>query len=239
MPFTIAPAIFDRFPGLRVAVAVASGVDNATPRPAIDDRWSAAWAEAEAAAARYPNAQSHPRLAPWRERFRAIGVSAKHFPVSTEAMLRRALRGGEPFRINPLVDFYNAVSLRHTVPAGGFDLDQLAADAIELRLSRADERFLALGAEQPEPVAAGEISYIAGDDILTRHFVWRQARRGALTPATRTLFLVSEVLGEVEAEGGGAVADAVLADLCAGLRDHFGVEPRPFILDAANPSCAW
>jgi DNA/RNA-binding domain of Phe-tRNA-synthetase-like protein len=239
MQFTIAPEVFERFPGMRVAVAVAAGVDNSIPRPAVDALWRDAWDSAAAVAAPYGNAQSHPHVAPWRERFKAMGVSTREFRSSIEALLRRAMRGGEPFSISPLVDFYNAVSLRHVVPAGGFDLDQLDAALLELRLSRAGETFLALDGSAPEAVPPGEVSYVAGDAILTRHFVWRQARLGALVPATRALFLVSEVLGEVEAHGGGAVADAVLADLCSGLRDHFGVTARPFLLDAANPSCAW
>jgi DNA/RNA-binding domain of Phe-tRNA-synthetase-like protein len=40
-----------------------------------------------------------------------MGVSGRKFPSSIEALLRRAFKGGEPLRINPLVDFYNAVSL--------------------------------------------------------------------------------------------------------------------------------
>jgi hypothetical protein len=88
-------------------------------------------------------------------------------------------------------------------------------------------------------VPSGEVSYVAGGAILTRHFVWRQSKLGALVPATRTVFLVSEVLGAVEAHGGGVVADGVLTDFCNGLREYFGVEARPFLLDAANPACEW
>src|SRR5918912_1239180 len=104
--FVVAPEVFERFPGMRIAVAVAHGVDNAGDHPAIAEEWSAAWAGAAEAAA-YGNAQSHPRVRPWRERFRALGVSGKEFPSSVEALLRRAMKGGEPFRINPLVNFYN------------------------------------------------------------------------------------------------------------------------------------
>src|SRR5215469_5029787 len=110
---------------MRVATAVALGMDNQTPRPEVEAAWAQVWSEA-AGAAVYGNAQSHPRIAPWRESFTRMGVSGKQFPSSAEALLRRALKGGEPFRINPLVDWYNAISLRHLVPAGGFDLDDLA-----------------------------------------------------------------------------------------------------------------
>jgi DNA/RNA-binding domain of Phe-tRNA-synthetase-like protein len=239
MRYVIAPEIFARFPGMRVAVAVAEGVENASPRPAVEALWRESWAAAGGLAAEYANAQSHPHVAPWREAFKVMGASPKEFRSSIEALLRRAMRGGEPFSINPLVDFYNAISLRHISPAGGFDLDQLGGDLLELRLSRAGEEFLALGASEPEAVPPGEVSYVADGAILTRHFVWRQSKLGALVPGTRTVFLVSEVLGGVEAHGGGKVAEGVLADFCAGLREYFGVEARAFLLEAGSPGCAW
>ena len=140
MRFTVAPAIFERFPGMRIAVVVATDVDNRPAVPAIDALWREAWVDAGRLADVYGNAQSHPRVRAWRERFRATGVSSKEFPSSIEAMLRRAFKGGEPFVVNPLVDFYNAVSLRHVVPAGGFDLAELGG-LLELRLTRPERSF--------------------------------------------------------------------------------------------------
>jgi DNA/RNA-binding domain of Phe-tRNA-synthetase-like protein len=224
--FRVAPAIFARFPGLRLAVVVAHGVDNHTARPAVAEGWRAAWVEAARTAAGYGNAQSHPRVRPWREAFRAMGVSSKEFPSSIESMLRRALKGGAPFEINPLVDFYNGVSLRHVVPVGGFDLDELRGP-LDLRLTRDGDRFTALGEETALAAPPGEVAYADGPTILTRHFVWRQARTGLIIPPTRSVFLVSEVLGDV----GGDVAEAVLDDLRTGLRAHFDVTPRAFLLD--------
>lgn len=238
MEYVIAPEIFERFPGMRVAVAVAEGVDNVTPRPAVEALWRESWLVAGKLAAQYANPQSHPHVAPWREAFKGMGLSSKDFRSSIEAILRRAMKGGEPFRINPLVDFYNAISLRHVSPAGGFDFGALAAP-IELRASRAGEPFLALGAAEPELLPPGEVSYVSGDAVLTRHFVWRQAQLGALVPATQHVFLVSEVLGEVDRLSNGTVVDAMLADFCAGLRDYFGVTARSFVLDAEHPRCAW
>lgn len=238
MEYLIAPEIFARFPGMRVAVAVAEGVDNLTPRPAVDAAWEASWAGAARVAEQYPNPQSHPHVAPWREAFKGLGLSSKDYRSSIEAILRRAMRGGEPFRINPLVDFYNAVSLRHVSPAGGFDFGALDAP-IELRLSRAGEPFHALGAAEPEALPAGEVSYVSGGQVLTRHFVWRQSQLGALVPETRNVFLVSEVLGPVAQASTGDLAQTMLTDFCDGLRDYFGVTAHPFLLDAENPRCAW
>jgi len=234
MEFIVAPEVFARFPGLRLAVAVAGGLDNTAARPGVEEEWRAAWAAAGREARAYGNAQSHPRVRPWRERFAAMGISGKQFPSSAEALLRRALKGGEPFRINPLVDWYNAISLRHMVPAGGFDLAHVAGP-LELRPSRAGDAFAALDAAAPEAVPPGEVSYADGATILTRHFVWRQARAALLVPETRDVFLVSEILGEVGAE----TAEAVRADFERGLREHFGVAARGRVLDEAHPAAAW
>jgi DNA/RNA-binding domain of Phe-tRNA-synthetase-like protein len=233
MQFTIEPAIFERFPGISLAVAVARGIDNERARPAIAARWQEGWAAASAAAS-FGNAQSHPRVRPWRERFQAMGVSGKEFPSSIEALLRRALKGGAPFSINPLVDWYNTISLRHFVPAGAFDLAELPGP-LELRLSRTGDAFTSLDADAPVAVPPGEVSYVSGQVILTRHFVWRQARTGLVTPETRDVFLVSEVLGEV----GREVAEAVLADFRDGLLEHFGAAAQTFLLDAQERAIEW
>jgi DNA/RNA-binding domain of Phe-tRNA-synthetase-like protein len=227
MEFIAHPEIFARFPGIRIAIASAEGLDNATPRPQIEAAWREAWAAAATAAAPYGNAQSHPRIAPWRERFKAQGISGKEFPSSAEALLRRALKGGEPFTINPLVDWYNALSLRHFVPAGAFDLGQLAGP-VELRLTTEGDTFFALDAPEAIPVPAGEVAYTDGHTVITRHFIWRQSRAGLISHETTHALLLSEILGEV----GEAVANAMLSDFLTGLRDYFGVNGRGAIIDA-------
>lgn len=230
----IHPEIFEVFPGLRIPVAVALGLDNTRARMEIAAAWQTAWTDA-AQAAVYSNAQSHPRIRPWRDRFRSLGISGKEFPCSAEALLRRALKGGEPFAVNPLVDYYNAVSLRHVVPAGAFDLDQLAGD-LELRLTRVGDTFWSLDATEPVAVEPGEVAYADGRCVVTRHFVWRQARAGLIQTQTRDVILLAEVLGEV----GQEVAEAVLTDFAAGLRQHFGTEPRCLTLtDARQQTVSW
>lgn len=234
MEFAVAPEVFARFSGMRVAVAIARGLENAAPRPAIEALWRDAWQTAAAEGAPYGNAQSHPRVKPWRDRFTAMGVSGKQFPSSVEALLRRALKGGEPFTINPLVDWYNALSLHHLVPAGAFDLAALDGQPLELRLTRDGDTFTALDAAETEAVPPGEVAYAVGSTVLTRHFIWRQSREGLVTPETRDVVLLSEVLGEV----GSDVADAILAGFLSGLRDYFGVEGTGIVTSAEQLSFA-
>jgi DNA/RNA-binding domain of Phe-tRNA-synthetase-like protein len=212
------------------AAGLLEGEDAPPSEASIDSLWVAAWRGAAAHAA-HGNAQSHPRVRPWRERFRAQGWSGKDHPSSIEALLRRALKGGEPFRVNPLVDFYNSVSLAHVLPAGGFDLDRLEGD-LDVRLTREGDTFHALDEDVPVPVPPGELAYCAGTEVLTRHLVWRQSRRALIGPDTRNVVLVSEALGEV----GRTAAQAVLADLERGLAERFAARTRGCVLDRETPA---
>lgn len=234
MKFVISDDVFERFPGLRVVTAVVDGVDNGRRRPRVSDRWRRAWREAGELRESYDNAQSHPHVKAWRQRFIEAGVSPRKFPSSIEAMLRRAIKGGDPLEINPLVDFIHSVSLRYVVPVGGFDLGDLGS-AFELRLTRKGDTFLALDAEEPEGVPPGEVAYADGPTVLTRHFVWRQAKRGLVGPKTRRAVLVSEVLGEQD-EG---IVNDVSGEFHEGIEEHFGVAPRLFVLDEEHPSVGW
>lgn len=231
--FVIHPEIFDAFPGLVVVGAVAHDIDNSTANQQVSIRWEEHWRAAVQHVSAFGNAQSHPRVVPWREQMRSAGASPKKFPTSIEALLRRAGKGGDPFTINPLVDAYNSVSLHHVVPAGGFDLEDLNGD-LELRLSRTGDSFTALGETTPMAVPAGEVPYAVDATILARHFVWRQSGHAAIMPETRSVVMISEILGPIMAEK-PTIDTEVRSDFVTMLSDCFGVESQPFIMDGSRP----
>src|SRR5215213_10972048 len=179
----------------RGSVAVAEDVSPSADAARVEELWRQSWEDAARSASDYDNPQSHPRVAAWRTAMGGMGISGRKFPSSIESLLRRAFKGGDPPRINPLVDYYNAVSLRHVVPAGGFDLEEIDG-ALELRLTRQEDTFQPLDGSSEVGVEPGEVAYASGNEILTRYFVWKQSRKGLLEESTRLLFLVSEVLGE-------------------------------------------
>jgi DNA/RNA-binding domain of Phe-tRNA-synthetase-like protein len=159
---------------------------------------------------------------------RGIGAPHKEFPTSVESLVRRALKQPEPFRIHPVVDFYNALSLAHVVPAGAFDLD--AVSGVELRLTRAGDTFHSLDAEAAEAVAAGEVAYASGPQVLTRHLVWRQSRLALIAEGTRNALLMSELLGGQE-----ALVPIVRDGLAAGARDLLGATVVAAVVSEAQP----
>lgn len=226
--------IFTRFPGLTIVAVAARGIDPIAANPAAEARWSTAWEATAASAAALGNAQSHPRVAPWRAAFRQMGLAPRDFRSSIENLMRRALRGGEPFRINPLVDAYNALSLQHAIPIGCFDAERIQqlGGALVVRESRDGDTFHTLRTDAPEAIPPGEVSWACGNVLTTRHFVWRQSEDSAISDASRSVLLVAEVLGEVGHDAAVALRD----DLQAMLRDDFGVSASSALIDAEHPA---
>lgn len=107
-------------------MVVTEDLDNRTERPEVTAELERAWAALARDAAAFPEARSHPRVRPWR---RAVDA-----PSPIEALVRRALEGGPPPLVNPLVDFCTTVSVRHVVPVRAIDLN--AVDGTVTRATR-------------------------------------------------------------------------------------------------------
>lgn len=113
---------------------------------------------------------------------------------SVDALGRRLAKKGSLPRINPAVDSYNAVSVRHGLPAGAFDLDRVDGDVV-IRRADGTESFTPLG--EPDTVErpkSGEIVYADATGILTRHWNHRDAHRTRVTEDTAHAVFVLETL---------------------------------------------
>lgn len=145
--------------------------------------------------------------------------------------------------INPIVDFYNAVSIKYGVTAGAFDLGELQRRSIlplELRLSTKDDTFTPLGSilsegEQPAVhVSEGEVVYVQGGTVLTRHLAWRQGAEALVTKETRDVIFMCEVFhDDGKEEIGDRVTEltrSVVEEFVNGLKLFFGVEARVAVL---------
>jgi DNA/RNA-binding domain of Phe-tRNA-synthetase-like protein len=223
------PAIFERFPELILGVVVARGLDNTGCRENLTAALRRA--EADVVAAIDPGKLSeHPRIAPWREAYRAFGAKPKDYPSSIENLLRRVAKGHVLPAINPLVDLYNGVSLRHRLPIGGEDLDQVSGDVV-LRFASDDEpAVVLLGDAEAKPPRPGEVIYADDAGAICRRFNWREADRTKLTAATRNAVLVIEALPPVSRD---ELANA-LAELADGVREHTGGTVATAALDAEH-----
>lgn len=223
MQFRIERDFRELFPEAMIGIVVASGIDNR--RNAVE---TAAQLTAANAAAREAlgdeDMATHPAVEPWRDAYRRFGVKPAKYRSSIENLLRSA-RGDGVRSINPLVDLYNTVSLRHFLPCGGEDLTAISGD-LRLTLARGDEPFLPLGSADDQPPAPGEVIYADDLGAICRAWNWREADRTKLTEATERAVLVIEALPpRTEAD-----LSAACHDLATLLEEHLGAACRVEII---------
>jgi len=190
----IDPSILERYPTYSLLIIYAEGLTNGP-----GDAESSALvrvAEQQCRATIAPETltiQSH--IAAWREVYRSFGSKPKKYPCSLEALLSRVLKGQDLPQINRLVDIYNAISLKHLLPAGGEDWDRLSSP-LRLMFATGSEPFVAIQEGQeavvyPEP---GEVIWADSEGVTCRRWNWRQCRRTQLTEETRAAYFVLDRL---------------------------------------------
>ena len=222
--------VFQLFPETVLGVVTAHGIDNTGGDDAILTQLRS---EEERVRERLAGVQisEHPHIAPWREAYRKFGAKPKDHPSSIENLVRRALKGQPLPSINPLVDLYNTVSLRHLVPAGGEDLDRIEGD-IRLTIAAADEpAIFLLGEIEARAPKPGEVIYRDDAGAICRRWNWKEADRTKLTAATRNAVLVIEGLPPV----GRDLIERVADELAALIRTHCGGRIATALLDRGSP----
>ena len=132
-----------------------------------------------------------PRIDAWHTAYRSFGTDPRRIRPSVDALGRRLAKKGSLPRINPAVDSCNAVSVRHGLPAGAFDLDHVTGE-VDIRHADGGEEFTPLGEpgtiENPKP---GEIISADAAGVLTRHWNHRDAHRSRVTEdSTRVAFVL-------------------------------------------------
>ena len=140
-----------------------------------------------------PWAENH--LAAWDEVFKAFGAKPKRTPCSASALRKRVMRDGSLPPLDPVVDIYNAISIRYAIPVGG---ENLAAYSGAPRLTLADgsEPFDTVKegepvVENPEP---GEVIWRDDLGVTCRRWNWRQGIRTRLDSQAQSMWFILESL---------------------------------------------
>jgi DNA/RNA-binding domain of Phe-tRNA-synthetase-like protein len=226
----VTETIFRLFPDAILGVITAHGIDNTGGDGAILNALRHEEARVRERLAGIQVAE-HPHIAPWREAYRKFGAKPKDHPSSIENLVRRALKGLPLQSINPLVDIYNTVSLRHLVPAGGEDLERTEGDVLLTFAADDEPPVLLLGEAEPRPPKPGEVIYRDGAGAICRRWNWKEADRTKLTAATKHAFLVIEGLPPV----GRDLVERACEDLAALVRENCGGEAAVTIVDRERP----
>ncbi|MCX8022880.1 MAG: phenylalanine--tRNA ligase beta subunit-related protein [Syntrophorhabdaceae bacterium] len=210
MRFSVDNRLFGIFPGLKIGVLVAK-IEN---RSYGDDRLERTIEEFRKSF-RYERPQEHPHIKAWRDAFSKVGISPSKYYSSIESLVRRILKGGPFPRINPVVDLYNAISLKYLVPMGCHALDNIEGD-IRLCFAKGGEPFIPIEGGETEFAESDEVVYKDNREILTRRWVWRQSHKGKIEADTRDVFMPIDVL-EGLPEG---ICENIMAELEQGLHEN-------------------
>jgi DNA/RNA-binding domain of Phe-tRNA-synthetase-like protein len=124
---------------VRLGVVALEGLEVRASDPTLDAEVDAHCAEL---AERYGGGKSAevPGAMDGRTLYKALGLDPTKTRPSSEALLRRALKGQTLYRISTLVDALNLSSLREQLPFGLYDLDRLSPP-VTLRLGDPDEGY--------------------------------------------------------------------------------------------------
>lgn len=137
----------------------------------------------------------------WSEVFRAFGAKPKRTPCSAEALRKRVIRDGGMASLDPIVDLYNAVSLRYAIPVGGENLAAYVGTP-ELAIADGTERFDTFkeGLPAVETPEAGEVIWRDEQGVTCRRWNWRQGVRTRLSVTDRSMWFVLESLPQMPLE---------------------------------------
>ncbi len=228
MKYTVYPEVFGLDEDIAFGIIIGRGLQVSVSTE--EDQAALRQAEAEMRRRVAPDQiRSLPNVAASREVMTRAGINPNKFTPSVEAMLKRVAKGSDLGVINSLVDRCNVLSIRHGISLGGHDLKDLHHD-LEVRLSRAGDRFLPFGATEWEEVEPGELVFTAGPEVQTRRWIWRQSELGKITGETRDVFF------QLQGFAGDASLTRALAELEVLVSERFGGSAEVFLVDRRQPS---
>ncbi len=141
----------------------------------------------------FPWTDAH--LEEWSDAFRKFGAKPNRTPCSAAALRKRVFKSGSLPSIDPVVDIYNAISIRYAIPVGGEDMDQYTGMP-RLTIADGSESFDTMKNGEPDTESpdAGEIIWRDDAGVTCRRWNWRQGVRTRITPETRNMWFILESL---------------------------------------------
>ncbi len=184
MQFSIQAELFQKFPGLQIGVVVARGIDN-TKDTDLSTQLGQEVTRIRTSLT-LDALPTQPKIACWKAAYAAFGGEPKKNRSSVENLYKMILEGRELSSINPLVDAYNVVSLKHMLPVGGEDLDAMQGN-LQLRYASANETpIVLLGEKDARAPKTGEVIYSDDNGAFCRRWNWFGLRSGSRSHMSRT-----------------------------------------------------
>ena len=152
---------------------------------------------------------------------------------SIEALLKRSTSDRPVTTISPLVDIYNAASLRFGLPCGAEDIDTFVGN-LQPTITEGGDEFYLIGDENNNPTLPGEVCYKDDKGAVCRCFNWRDGERTMITDETKNAFLVMELVNSDRVED----LENALDFISQHAERFLGVVPEKYLLDRDTPAIA-
>jgi lysyl-tRNA synthetase, class II len=225
--------IFQNFPDAQIGVVIAKNIQNG-PSTAEVNQLLTQEQEKIKTNLTEEALKENPKINVWRDAFKKFGSKPSEYRSSVENLPRMILKGRELRSENKLVDIYNYVSLKFTLPAGGEDLDKVKG-SIYLTYATSNEALVTLlGDSKEEKPYEGEVIYKDEIGAICRRWNWRESGRTILTNDTQNAILVLEALPPVTTEE----LNSALKELSDLIIKFTGASTEVHILDKSNSHVA-
>ncbi|NOL49982.1 B3/B4 domain-containing protein [Pelistega europaea] len=206
----ISPEIFQLAPDFK-AISI-----NVQAGPVVDAEVGAtALRQACADYLQTPPAWAEAHLQSWATVFQQFGAKPKRTPCSAAALIKRVQKDGILSSIDPIVDLYNAVSIRYAIPVGGEN--SLAYVGVpQLGFASGKEIFDTVkeGVAAIENPEVGEVIWHDNQGVTCRRWNWRQGTRTRLSIDNSAMWFILESLGTLPV----AELESAAAMLTSGIR---------------------
>ena len=226
--FIIEESFLEVFDDFRIGVIVLKGINN---HKKGEDDYRSLLDDAQRESMKYypdEDFSSNEVIKVWREAYSRFKTK-KGARSSIEALLKRVAKGNSIGTINPLVDIYNAISLKYGLPCGGEDIDKFVGD-VRLTKAMGNEEFITYGSDLSEPPYQGEIVYKDDKGAICRCFNYRECVRTCLEEDTVNAFMVIETVDQKSMER----LNGAIEEMASLISKHLGGEATVYYLDKNN-----
>lgn len=229
MDFYIEPSVLAKYPDLKVGLLIAEGLDNRNDYEEIQQLVKEV---SEELRKKYGKKElsAEPKILDWREAYRLFGVKPSSYLSSVEALTKRILQGKELPNINSVVNLYNLISIKYTLPAGADDLDRVEG-SIRLSIAEGTEPFVTLNSREIDTAQRGEVIYRDDKEVLCKAWNWRESDKTKITKESCRVSLVIEGLKHTQSS---EIAKA-LKELKELLLTYCGGKASLYLLDRHFP----
>lgn len=173
--------------GVRIVYAIIDGVSVSRGDPELEKYLTEVVTRARGEYV-LESLKDNPVIRAYRDFFWRIGIDPTKTRPSSEALMRRILKGRSIPRINNVVDSGNLASVVTLVPIGLYDVSKIEGH-LSIRMAREGERFEPIGSGEEE--LTGKEIVLADERKVIHLYPHRDSERTKIDKNTRKVLVIA------------------------------------------------